>query len=283
MSKRLSKKYKLLKFYQEDLWGKLALRVSFKKLKINRLFHEILREKKAFKIELSKERDRLRKKYGVDRASLSNVQRKRRLNLFRSAFRDFSKNLRRMHFRAPFNFRTDKGVPRRKTRRLSRFARRLKNRHKFRRFSTQSMNVRQFKSYLRKARQNRSTILQFFRLFETRVDTLSFRLNLVESSGEARQLINHRNFLINGSVVGFPSECINMFDIFSVKDKHFFHQKSLSLFKKGVIIFSLPSYIEINFRIMSAVIYTWPLPYKVSYVRRIDARLLSAIGPRMYG
>jgi ribosomal protein S4 len=282
MSKRaVHNKYKLLKFYQEDLWGKLALRISFKKLKINRLFHEILREKSAFKTELAKERDRLKKKFGIDKPFSSNFQRKKRIALFRVAFREFSKNLRRIHFRAPFNFRTDKGTPRRKTRRLSGFARRLKNRHKLRKFSTQSMNVRQFRNYLRKARQKRSVFVQFFRLLETRVDTLVFRLNLTESSGEARQLVNHRNFLINGKIVGFPTASIDMFDVFSVKDKKLFYEKSLSLFKKGVVLFSLPGYLEVNFRIMSAIIYTWPLPYKVSYVRKLDAKLLASIGPKM--
>lgn len=281
MTKRLLKKYKLLKFYQEDLWGKLSLRIKFKKLKINRLFHEILREKRVFKTELNKERDRLKKKYGLDIPNLTNIQRKRRLYQFRMAFREFSKHLRRMHFRAPFNFRTDKGKPRRKVRRLTRFARRLKNRHKFIKFSTQSMNVRQFRSYLRKSRQARSSVLQFFRLFETRIDTLAFRLNLVESSAEARQMVNHRNFLINGNVLGFPSSYIDMFDVFSVKNKQFFYERSLSLFKKGVILFSLPTYLEVNLRIMSAIVYTWPTPLKVSYYRKIDFRLLSAIGPKM--
>ena len=32
---------------------------------------------------------------------------------------------------------------------------------------------------------------------------------------------------------------------------------------------------------MSAIIYTWPLPYKVSYVRKLDAKLLASIGPKM--
>lgn len=281
MSKRFAKKYKLLKFYQEDLWGKLAIRLSFKKLKINRLFHEILREKSAFRTELNKERERLRQKFGLDKPFATDVERKRRTALFRSAFHDFSKNLRRIHFRAPFNFRTDKGKPRRKTRRLSRFAIRLKNRHKLRRFSTQSMNVRQFRNYLRLARKNRSVFVQFFRLMETRVDTLVFRLNLAASAGEARQLVNHRNFLINGRVVGFPTERIDFFDVFSIRDKKFFYDRSLSFFRQGVIVFSLPSYLEVNLRIMSAVVYTWPIPQKVSYVRKIDAKLLVAKGPRM--
>ena len=276
MSKRLVKKYKLLKFYQEDLWGKLALRLTFKKIKVNRLFHEIFQEKNIFKSELEKERDRLRKKFRVDEPFSSDQQRRRRNSLFRAAFQEFMKNLRRIHFRAAFNFRVDKGKPKRKIRRLSGFARRLKNRHKLRKFSTQAMNVRQLRNYIRKARISNGIFLRFFKLLETRADTLAFRLNLVSSSGEARQLVNHKNFIINGRIVDFPTESIEMYDVFSVKNKEFFYKRSLSFFKKGLIIFSLPVYLEVNLRIMSAVIYIWPTVSTVSYVRKIDAKLLAA-------
>jgi small subunit ribosomal protein S4 len=280
MSKRLIKKYKLLKFYQEDLWGKLAVRLSFKKVKINRLFHDIFQEKNAFRKDLLKERDRLKKKFLVDEPFSSDLQRRKRNSLFRSAFQELVKNLRKIYFRASFNFRTDKGKPKRKTRRLSNFARRLKNRHKLRRFSTESMNVRQFRNYVRKARKTNAVFLQFFRSLETRIDTLVFRLNLAKTAGEARQLVNHRNFLINGQSVAFSSESINMFDVFSVKDKSFFYKKSLDLFKKNLILFSVPSYLEVNFRIMSAVIFMWPTSSKVPYTRKIDARSLVSGGPK---
>lgn len=276
MTKRLIKKYKLLKFYQEDLWGKLALRLTFKKIKVNRLFHEIFQEKNVFRSELEKERERLRKKFQVDEPFSSDQQRRKRNVLFRAAFQEFMKNLRRIHFRAAFNFRVDKGKPKRKIRRLSGFARRLKNRHKLRKFSTQSMNVRQLRNYVRKARVANGVFLRFFKLLETRADTLAFRLNLVSSSGEARQLVNHKNFMVNGKIINFPTQLIEMYDVFSVKDKEAFYKRSCNLFKQGLIIFSLPVYLEVNLRIMSAVVYTWPTVSTVSYVRKVDAKLLAA-------
>lgn len=281
MTKRLRRRYKLLKFYQEDLWGHLAIRKPFKKVKINRLFHEIFQEKNAFRNELEAERIRIREYLGVDVSGLSFRERKRRNLEFKRVFREFVKSLRHMHFRIPFNFRIDKGKPKRKVRRLTRFARRLKNRHKLRRFATQSMTVRQLRSYFRRARQKRSIFVQFFRLLETRADTLAFRLNFVENAGQARQFLNHKNFLINGKVVSFPTESIDIFDVFSVKDKQFFYNKALELFSKKLVISSIPAYLEVNFRIMSAIIYTWPLPSRVFYVRNLDARLLAANGPRI--
>lgn len=280
MSKRLTRKYKILKFYQEDLWGNLAVRLSFKKVKINRLFHEIFREKNVFKSELARERDRLKKKFRIDEPFSSDLQRRKRNNLFKKAFQQFVKNLKRIHFRAPFNFRTDKGKPKRKRRRLSRFARRLKTRHKLRKFSTQSMNVRQLRNYIRKSRRSNAVFVKFFRFLETRADTLVFRLNWAYSSGEARQLVNHKNFIINGQSVSFATENIDMFDVFSAKNKSFFYDKSVKLFKQGVVIFSIPAYLEVNFRIMSAVIYRWPVPSQISYTRRIDGKLLISSGPK---
>jgi small subunit ribosomal protein S4 len=281
MTKRLKNRYKLLKFYQEDLWGRLAIRRSFKKIKVNRLFHEVFLEKNAFKNELAKERSKIRARVGVDSPGLSDLERKRRNIIFKRLYRDFAKSLRHIYFKIPFNFRIDKGKPKRKVRRLTRYARRLKNRHKLRRFATQSMTVKQLRGYFRRARRMKSVFVEFFRLLETRADTLAFRLNFVSSAGEARQLLNHRNFMINGSVVSFPMESIDIFDVFSVNDKQFFYDKIISLFKNKLIITSIPVYIEVNFRIMAAVIYTWPTSSKVFYVRNLDARLLAANGPRI--
>jgi small subunit ribosomal protein S4 len=115
---------------------------------------------------------------------------------------------------------------------------------------------------------------------ETRADTLVFRLNWAYSSGEARQLVNHKNFIINGQAVSFATENIDMFDVFSAKNKSFFYDKSVKLFKQGVVIFSIPAYLEVNFRIMSAVIYRWPVPSQISYTRRIDGKLLISSGPK---
>jgi len=281
MTKRVQNRYKLLKFYQEDLWGRLAIRKKFKKIKVNRLFHEIFQEKTAFKNELNKERLKIRERVGLNVQGLTYKEKKRRNYEFKKIFREFSKALRHMYFKIPFNFRIDKGKPKRKIRRLTRFARRLKNRHKLIRFATQSMTVRQLRSYFRRARKSKLVFIQFFRLFETRADTLVVRLNLAYTGGEARQLLNHKNFLINGHIVHYPTKSIDIFDVFSVKDKDFFFNKSLSFFKEKLILFSIPYYLEVNFRIMSAIVFTWPLASKMTYLRSTDVRSLVSNGPRV--
>jgi len=87
--------------------------------------------------------------------------------------------------------------------------------------------------------------------------------------------------LINGKVVSFPTESIDIFDVFSVRDKQLFYNKVLELFSKNVIVSSIPGYLEVNFRIMAAIIYIWPTKSKVFYFRNLDACLLAANGPRI--
>src|SRR5271156_1570322 len=75
MTRRIRNKYRILKFYQEDLWGKLALRLAFKKIKLNRLFHEIFQEKNVFRSDVARERERLKAKYKVNDLHISNLER----------------------------------------------------------------------------------------------------------------------------------------------------------------------------------------------------------------
>lgn len=292
MSKRLIKKYKLLRFYEEDLWGQLEFHPTFKKVKINRIFYK---EKEAwirFQQELAVERERCRRVYHLDSPAPSEAVRRRRYAEYKRAMDAFTKSLRRMRFKAPFNFRIDKGRPRRQKRVFKSYAVLLRNRHQFLKFSTQAMNVHQFRGYLRKIRRGKASFINFYRFMESRVDTLVFRLNFAETAGEARQLVNHRNFLINGQVVGIPSDYIEFGDVFSVKDKEFFRTKVLESFKKKRVYFNLPVYLEINFRILSAILFMWPTQDRVSYFsasggRKLNknlasrVRLLAAAGPRM--
>ena len=289
MTKRVRRKYKLLRFYQEDLWGHLSTSHTFKKVKINKLLKEIRLEKTFLKREIESESNRLKKRYGVlDMSVMKKLTGSARAiawksyRQYRSVLTEFIQDLRVHKLRPMFNFRTDIGKPKRKIRRLSTFGRRMKVRQKFRRFTTASVGVRQFRNYLKKARKHVSLILFFFRLMETRLDTLVFRLNFSLFSGEARQLINHGNFIVNGRLTVFPNHLVNLYDIVSVKDKQKFFNKTLSFFKNKMVITSLPYYLEVNFRIMSAVLFINPLPSRVFYPSpdKVEPRLLASSGPR---
>ena len=57
------------------------------------------------------------------------------------------------------------------------------------------------------------------RILESRLDNVVFRLGLAESRAQARQLVTHGHFLVNGKKLDIPSYLVNVGDTIEVKDK----------------------------------------------------------------
>ncbi len=58
-------------------------------------------------------------------------------------------------------------------------------------------------------------LLQFI---ERRLDNVVYRLGLAESRPEARQLVSHAHFLVNGKKVNIPSYLVKVGDVITVKE-----------------------------------------------------------------
>lgn len=56
-------------------------------------------------------------------------------------------------------------------------------------------------------------------LLETRLDNVVFRLGFASSRKEARQLVNHGHFQVNGRKVNIPSYTVKPGDVIKVKEK----------------------------------------------------------------
>lgn len=56
-------------------------------------------------------------------------------------------------------------------------------------------------------------------LFERRFDNVIFRLGLASSRSQARQMVNHGHFHINGRIVDIPSFSVKAGDVIGVKDR----------------------------------------------------------------
>ena len=220
MTKRFSNKYKLLKFYEEDLWGKLTVYLNYKKVKINNILFSEFKKRKMFYLRLKDEKKRLRIKYKLNKRLPKNL-REKYYHLFNLEIKNFIQALK-IRNQFGFSFRIDIGTPKRLRRKITNYTQRLKSRHILRLFSGGAMNVRQFRNYLKRTRNQSSLILFFFKLFETRLDTLIYRFNFFDSPGQIRQAINHANFLINGKLVSFAGQHLNFFDILSVQVKNYY-------------------------------------------------------------
>ncbi len=78
---------------------------------------------------------------------------------------------------------------------------------------------KQFRSYYEKAEKAEGkTGEELLTLIERRLDNVVFRLGLASTRREARQLVNHAHFTVNGKKVNIPSYLIKVGDVIEVKE-----------------------------------------------------------------
>ena len=104
------------------------------------------------------------------------------------------------------------GKARQKT---SEFGRQLREKQKMRRYY--GVIERQFENYFREAaRVPGQTGRTFLQLLERRLDNVVYRLNLANSRAQARQLVTHRHFRVNGRIVNVPSYIVKPGDVVTI-------------------------------------------------------------------
>ena len=79
---------------------------------------------------------------------------------------------------------------------------------------------KQFRNYYEKAaRQEGNTGDNLLSLVERRLDNVVYRLGFANSRRQARQLVNHGHFTVNGNRVNIPSYLIKVGDVVAVCEK----------------------------------------------------------------
>ena len=79
---------------------------------------------------------------------------------------------------------------------------------------------KQFRSYFTTAdRQKGITGTNLLTLLERRFDNVVYRLGFAMSRAQARHLVSHNHFLVNGKKVNIPSFRVNVGDIIEVQEK----------------------------------------------------------------
>lgn len=93
-------------------------------------------------------------------------------------------------------------------------------------------------------------------LLERRLDNVVYRAGLAASRAQARQLVNHGHFLVNGQKVDIPSYCIKQGDAITVRAS----SKDMVLFKaaREGSARILPKWLACNFDELKATIETLP-------------------------
>ncbi len=103
-------------------------------------------------------------------------------------------------------------------RRQSDYSLQLREKQKARR--TYGVYEKQFRRYFQAAtRAQGLTGVELIRLLETRLDNVVFRLGFAESRAQARQLVTHGHFEVNGRRVNIPSYTISADDVITVRTR----------------------------------------------------------------
>lgn len=127
-------------------------------------------------------------------------------------------------------------------RKPSEYGRQLVEKQKLR--TLYGVNERQFRRlFLIALKSNEITGTAFFRILESRLDNLVYRLGFAATRKGARQLVNHGHILVNGKKVDIPSYLCQVNDVISVKEK----SRTLKCIKEAVE--SLPlviGFVELN-------------------------------------
>ena len=137
--------------------------------------------------------------------------------------------------------RMKKGRPRNK---ISEYGIRLREKQKLRRFY--GMNEAQFHRMYEIANKLKGqTGHNFLQLLERRIDNVVYRLGLAGSRKQARQLVLHGHFLVNGKRVDIPSFLVSPGDVVAATET----SRTMALIKEHAEVAAArttPQWLEVN-------------------------------------
>lgn len=103
-----------------------------------------------------------------------------------------------------------------------------------------------FRNYYKKAdRMKGMTGENLMVMLESRLDSVVFRMGFARTRREARQVVGHKHFLVNGKPVNIPSYLVKAGDVIEVREK----SKSLQRYKDILEVTSgrlVPEWIEVD-------------------------------------
>ena len=122
-------------------------------------------------------------------------------------------------------------------RKPSGYALQLREKQKVRR--TYGLLERQFRrTFDAAARRPGKTSENLIQILEMRLDNLVYRLGFADSRAQARQLVNHGHFAVNGRKTDIPSFIAKPNDVIAVRERsknlEYFKTRALLLAQKGV-------------------------------------------------
>jgi len=117
---------------------------------------------------------------------------------------------------------------------------------------------KQFETYFDKAeRQSGITGENLLKLLERRLDNVVYRLGFALSRTEARQLVRHNHFTLNGHKANIPSMLVKVGDVIQVKEKSKESPKFKEM-KENLAHKNPPAWLEIDNEQLTAKVVALP-------------------------
>ena len=135
---------------------------------------------------------------------------------------------------------------------LSEYGVQLREKQKTRRFY--GVLEGQFrKTYAKADKMKGKTGENLLQLIELRMDNVIYRMGFADSRAQARQLVNHGHFTVNGRRADIPSMYLGMGDVVAVKDKSKSSSKFQDLSERVV-----PKWLSVNTENMTGTVVALP-------------------------
>lgn len=152
-------------------------------------------------------------------------------------------------------------------RRNSEYGLQLREKQKTKRFY--GLLEAQFRNLYEKADQlDGNTADNFLTLLEMRLDNVVYRLGFADSRSQARQLVNHSHFNVNGKKVNIPSTVLEAGDVIEVRDS----SKKSAIFQDLEVTHMIPEWLEFDEENLKGKIIR--LPEREEVDLDVDARLI---------
>jgi len=124
---------------------------------------------------------------------------------------------------------------------------------------TYGLLEKQFRSYFQKAdRMKGVTGENLLVLLERRLDSMVYRMGFATSRSEARQLVRHKHFMVNGRKVNIPSYLVRPGDVVELCEK----SRKVTRVNEaldGVMRRGVPSWVELDRAAFKGTVKTLPV------------------------
>ena len=129
-------------------------------------------------------------------------------------------------------------------RKISEYAVQLREKQRLKRMY--GLLEKQFKKYFTMAERSRKVTGEaLLELLERRLDNMVYRLGMARSRAEARQLVRHRHFTVNGKRLDIPSYLTQPGDVIAIREK----SRTKATFKQAIELTErkgVPAWLELD-------------------------------------